>query len=162
MSSISQTELDKNLKIRILLSGKFSDFELLKREKHNYQDLYKRTCKYKKRCLCRSNKAMINWYTYRLTKSVRSVYLCLNRIQYKYFSYYNNRFWKTVSRKKKFLIQNINYALDEDGLSDEIYNYMIIARNTISKYDSNYGLFLACVMYRLFCYDIANVVLEYI
>ena len=105
---------------------------------------------------------MINWFTYRLAKNIRSIYLCLNRNQYKCFSYYNITFWKIVCRKKKELIQNINYAMDEDGLSDEIYKYMILARNTIRKYDSKYGLFLACVMYRLFCYDIANVVLEYI
>lgn len=162
MSSVQQTPLNKNIEVRILLTEKFTHHELLKREKHNYQEVYKESCKYKERCTCRSNKAMINWFTYRLTQNIRSIYLCLNRNQYKCFSYYNINFWNTVKRKKKELIQNINYALDEDDLSDEIYKYVIIARNTVSKYDSNYGLFIACVMYRLFCYDIANVVLEYI
>ena len=162
MSSVEQTPLNKDIEVRTLLSQKFLQFELLKRQKHKYKDDFERSCKYKDRCLCRSNKAMINWYTYRISKNIRSIYLCLIRNQYKCFSYYNITFWKIVCRKKKELIQNINYAMDEDGLSDEIYKYMILTRNTIRKYDSNYGLFLACVMHRLFCYDIANVVLEYI
>lgn len=162
MSSVKQTPLNKNIEIRTLLSEKFRHFELLKIKKNKYQYDFGVSCKYKERCVCRSNKAMINWFTYRLAKTIRSIYLCLIRNRYSCFSYYNITFWNIVNRKKKELIQNINYAMDEDGLSDEIYKYMILARNTIRKYDSNYGLFVACVMYRLFCYDIANVVLEYI
>ena len=53
MSSVEQTPLNKNIEMRIILSEKFLHFEQLKIQKHNYQDLYKRTCKYKKRCVCR-------------------------------------------------------------------------------------------------------------
>ena len=97
-----------------------------------------------------------------LIQSIRSLYLYIKKTKYNVFSYNILLLWKSLSQKKYYFIENIiNFSKDEK-FNNEQKKYILLALNTLQKYDDKYGLFIACVMNRLFCYDISQQILNFI
>jgi len=119
---------------------------------------------------CRSNLfAIPNYNQEELVKielniiqSIRSLYLYVKKTKYNVFSYNTLLLWKSLSEKKYYFIENIIKFSKDEKFNNEQKKYILLALNTLQKYDDKYGLFIACVMNRLFCYDISQQILNFI
>ena len=97
-----------------------------------------------------------------MIQSIRILYLYVNKTKYEIFSYETLRLWKVLSNKKKYFIENIiNFSKDEK-FNNKQKKYILLTLKTLQKYNDKYGLFIACVVKRLFCYDISQQILNFI
>lgn len=101
-------------------------------------------------------------YTVNLVRSMRHTYRYLNKHKYIVFTYSEMDFWKVVSSKKREIIKTIYEYLDKDSYDEKRKKYLQKSISTINKYDDNHGLFIACIVNRLFYHDLARYILEYI
>lgn len=97
-----------------------------------------------------------------LVRSMRHTFLYLNKHKYTVFTYSEMTFWKIVSSKKREVIKDIYEYLDKYKYDKKRKKYLQLSISTLNKYDDNYGLFIACVVNRLFYHDLARYILEYI
>jgi hypothetical protein len=98
----------------------------------------------------------------KMIQSIRILYLYVNKTKYDIFNYDTLRLWKIVSKKKNYFIENIiNFSKDKK-FNNEQKKYILLTLKTLQKYDDKYGLFIACVINRLFCYDISQQILNFI
>lgn len=133
-----------NVKIKIKKFEKYSNdrYNLLKISNYNQEQLIK--------------------IELNMIQSIRNLYLYINKTKYNDFSYETLRLWKVLSQKKYYFIENIiNFSKDEK-FNNKQKKYILLALNTLQKYNDKYGLFIACVMNRLFCYDISQQILNFI
>ena len=101
-------------------------------------------------------------YTINLVRSMKRTYRYLNKHKYIVFTYSEMTFWKIVSSKKREIIKDIYDYLDKDNYDEKRKKYLQKSISTINKYDDNHGVFIACVVNRLFYHDLARYILEYI
>jgi hypothetical protein len=97
-------------------------------------------------------------------KSIRAVYLYLNRTKKCIFSFYNksSRFWQITYERKKHLIQECQAIIDNNEYTEDIRKYLGLTIKTLEKYDENYGIKIGLVLNRLFCRDISWSIYEYL
>lgn len=134
---------------------KIRDFELLQNKEKNFYNLTPFNKIENRKSMC-----IKKWYTYNLIRFMRIAFMYLNKNKYKVFTYSEMTFWKVASIKKRQNIEEIQNNLNNYDTEREKYLKMCIA--TMRKYDDNYGLFVACVVNRLFYNDLARNILEYI
>ena len=99
-----------------------------------------------------------------MCKSIRAVYLYLNRIKKCIFSFNNksSRFWQITYERKKHLIHECQAVIDNNEYTEDIRKYLGLTIKTLEKYDENYGLKIGMVLNRLFCKNISWTIYEYI
>lgn len=102
------------------------------------------------------------WYTYNLIRLMRIAYMYLNKNKYKVFTYCSIKFWQIASSKKMKNIEDIEEKIKLYDFNPEQMKYLKMAVNTFKKYDDSYGMFVACVVNRLFYHDLARKILYYI
>lgn len=98
-----------------------------------------------------------------IIKNVRGIYLDINRSKHSVFTFYKMNLWKTFMKKKNVLINDI-YDVRNKELwcwNDKEIKYIELCIKTLDKYE-DYGKFISCVVNRIFCYDIAWQILDYI
>ena len=110
----------------------------------------------------RVQNAFVRWHRLRTLKSIRKMFLYLNKIKYNVFTYAEMNLWRTISARKRGLITELQDILQRKIFSGDSEKYTITCIATIGKYNDNYGLFLACAMNRVFCNDVARLILNYI
>ena len=136
---------------------KIRNFELLKKEEHNFYNITPLNKIRNRRNIC-----IDKWYTYNLVRLMRITFIFLNKNKYKVFTYSEMTFWKIASRKKRENIKAIQKYLQKEKFGEERERYFKMSITTINKYDDNYGLFIACVVNRIFYHDLSRNILEYI
>jgi len=102
------------------------------------------------------------WYVYNLIRLMRIAYMYLNKNKYKVFTYTSMKFWQTASSKKRQNIEDIEEKLKLYDFNLDQTKYLKMSINTFKKYDDSYGMFVACVVNRLFYHDLARKILYYI
>jgi hypothetical protein len=137
------------------MRDKIRDFELLKNKEKIFYNITPLD-----KIENRKSMSIKKWYTYNLIRCMRIVFMYLNKNKYNVFTYSEMTFWKVASMKKRQNIEEIQNNLNNYDREKEKYLKMCIT--TIKKYDDNYGLFVACVINRLFYNDLARNILEYI
>jgi hypothetical protein len=98
-----------------------------------------------------------------IIKNIRGIYLHINRSKHVVFTFYKMSLWKTFMIKRNILINDI-YDVRNKELwcwNNKEIKYIELCIKTLSKYE-DYGKFVACVVHRTFCYDIAWQILDYI
>jgi len=110
----------------------------------------------------RVQSAYKRWHRFKTLKSVRKMFLYLNKIKYSIFTYTEMKLWRTLSERKRALTTEIQDILQRKILTGDNEKYANTCITTIGKYDDNYGLFLMCAMNRVFCNDIGRLILMYI
>jgi len=110
----------------------------------------------------RVQSACARWHKLRILKSVRRLFLYLNKTKYSMFTYNEMKLWRIISEKKRTLTIEIQNILQQKTFTGNNEKYTNTCITTIGKYDDNYGLFLACAMNRVFCNDVARLILIYI
>ena len=105
------------------------------------------------------NKLFLN-----MCKSIRAVYLYLNKTKKCIFSFNNksSRFWQITCERKKHLINECQAIIDNNEYTEDIRKYLGLTIKTLEKYDENYGLKIGMVLNRLFCKDISWTIYEYL
>ena len=93
---------------------------------------------------------------------MRIAYMYLNKNKYKVFTYTSMKFWQTASSKKRQNIEDIEEKLKLYDFNLDQTKYLKMSINTFKKYDDSYGMFVACVVNRLFYHDLARKILYYI
>lgn len=98
-----------------------------------------------------------------IMKNIRGIYLYINRSKHTVFTFYKMNLWKTFSIKRNQFIDQLY-----DVKSANIYNwnnkeikYIELIIKTLNNYE-DYGKFISCVINKLFYYDIAWQILDYI
>ena len=99
-----------------------------------------------------------------MCKSIRAVYLYLNRIKKCIFSFNNksSRFWQITYERKKHLIHECQAIIDNNEYTEDIRKYLGLTIKTLENYDENYGFKIGLVLNRLFCRDISWTIYEYL
>ena len=99
-----------------------------------------------------------------MCKSIRAVYLYLNRQKKCIFSFNNksSRFWLIPYQRKKHLIHECQAVIDNNEYTEDIRKYLSLTIKTLEKYDENYGMKIGLVLNRLFCRDISWNIYEYL
>lgn len=110
----------------------------------------------------RVQSAYKRWYRLQTLKSVRKMFLYLNKIKYSIFTYTEMKLWRTISQRKRVLTAELQNILQQKIFKGDNEKYTNTCITTIGKYDDNYGLFLMCAMNRVFCNDIGRLILMYI
>jgi len=98
-----------------------------------------------------------------IMKYVRNIYLYINRSKHTVFTFYKMSLWKTFLKKKNEFINQLSivkYNEIWDWNHQEI-KYIELILKTLNKYE-DHGKLVACVVHRIFCYDIAWQILDYI
>lgn len=101
---------------------------------------------------------------FEMCKSIRAIYLYLNK-QKKYIFSFNNKssiFWKTVCNRKKHLIRQCQLIIDNNEYTEDIRKYLGLTIKTLKKYDENYGMQIGLILNRLFFKDISWTIYEYL
>ncbi len=106
--------------------------------------------------------AIVRWHRLRTLKCIRKMFLYLNRIKYSIFTYSEMKIWRTLSERKRGLTAELQNILQQKNFTGDSEKYTKTCITTIGKYDNNYGLFLMCAMNRVFCSDLARLILMYI
>ena len=106
--------------------------------------------------------AFNRWHRLRTLKCIRKMFLYLNKIKYSIFTYSEMKLWRTLSERKRGLTVELQNILQQKKFTGDSENYTKTCITTIGKYDNNYGLFLMCAMNRVFCSDLARLILMYI
>jgi hypothetical protein len=78
------------------------------------------------------------------------------------FTYGEMKLWRTISERKRELTAQLQHILQQKDFTGDNEKYVRTCITTIGKYDDKYGLFLACAMNRVFCNDVARLILMYI
>lgn len=110
----------------------------------------------------RVQNAFVRWHRLRTLKSIRKIFLYLNKIKYSIFTYTEMKLWRTISERKRGLTTELQDILQRKIFSGDSEKYINTVVATIGKYNDNYGLFLMCAMNRVFCTDVARLILMYI
>jgi hypothetical protein len=110
----------------------------------------------------RVQNAFVRWHRLRTLKSIRKMFLYLNKIKYSIFTYNEMKLWRSISERKRGLTTELQDILQQQKFTGNNEKYINTVVTTIGKYDDNYGLFLMCAMNRVFCNDIARLILIYI
>ena len=99
-----------------------------------------------------------------MCKSIRAVFLYLNRTKKFIFSFNNksSRFWQITDERKKHLIRECQGVIDNNEYTEDIRKYLTLTIKTLEKYDENYGIKIGLVLNRLFCRDISWSIYEYL
>ena len=106
--------------------------------------------------------AFIRWHRLRRLKCIRKMFLYLNRIKYSIFTYNEMKLWRILSERKRGLTVELQNILQQKKFTGDSEKYAKTCITTIGNYDNNYGLFLVCAMNRVFCSDLARLILMYI
>jgi len=139
--------------------------KILRSHVYEYQGIRDSELRFMKRNNDKSQRvksAYARWNRMRTIKSVRKLFLYLNRIKYSIFTYTEMTLWRTLSDRKKSLTDELQTILQRKKFTADNEKYAMICMTTIGKYDDKYGLFIACAMNRVFCYDVARLILMYI
>ena len=96
------------------------------------------------------------------TKTIRALYLYINRVKPYIFSFKNEKLWSSAKRKQIVFSNSLNYYLTLNDLTIEEIRYYRLLLRTLEKYDSSYGITIGLVLNRLFCRDIAWTIREFI
>lgn len=110
----------------------------------------------------RVQNAFVRWHRLRTLKSIRKIFLYLNKIKYSIFTYTEMKLWRTISDRKRAITAELQKNLQNKTFTADNEKYAMICMTTIGKYNDNYGLFLMCAMNRVFCTDVARLILMYI
>jgi hypothetical protein len=110
----------------------------------------------------RVQNAFVRWHRLRTLKSIRKMFLYLNKIKYNVFTYNEMKLWRSISERKRGLTTELQDILHQQKFTGNNEKYINTVVTTIGKYDDNYGVFLMCAMNRVFCNDIARLILIYI
>lgn len=102
------------------------------------------------------------WNRLQTMKNVRKMFLYLNKVKYSVFTYTEMKLWRTISDRKRALTAELQKILQHKTFTGDNEKYTNTCIATIGKYNDNYGLFIACAMNRVFCYDVARLILMYI
>ena len=99
-----------------------------------------------------------------MCKSIRAVFLYLNRTKKFIFSFNNksSRFWQITYERKKHLIRECQGVIDNNEYTEDIRKYLTLTIKTLEKYDENYGFKIGLVLNRLFYKDISWIIYEYL
>ena len=99
-----------------------------------------------------------------LFKSVRKLYLFINRTKLQYFSFQPRmlKFWRTVTYKRNYFMNQIDTMLINKTYNDTQHKYLILFRKTLEKYDPTYGLQIGLILHRRLNRDVALVINEYL
>ena len=97
-------------------------------------------------------------------KSVRKIYLFLNRTKPLYFSFRSKmlKFWRTVYRKRNEFIMEINENLMIKAYNDKERNYLSLFKRTLEKYDPTYGIQIGLILHSKLNRDVALLINEYL
>ena len=142
-------EVIDNMRTQICMYRSFREMEVIsfKRNKDKSQ---------------RVQDAFMRWHRLRTLKSIRKMFLYLNKIKYSIFTYSEMKLWRSISERKRGLTAELQNILQQKNFTGDSENYTKTCITTIGKYDNNYGLFLMCAMNRVFCSDLARLILMYI
>ena len=105
---------------------------------------------------------MKKWHILRRAKSIRSIFMFLQKHKYATFTYSAMILWRTTSKLKVRLIGELQSVLNKNTFNESDTKYMLMCINTLNKYDDHIGRFVACAVHRVFYYDVARLILEYI
>ena len=99
-----------------------------------------------------------------MCKSIRAVYLYLNKTKKCIFSFNNksSRFWQITYERKKHLIQECQAIINNNEYTEDIRKYLGLTIKTLEKYDENYGMKIGLILNRLFYRDISWTIYEYL
>ena len=97
----------------------------------------------------------------RQLRVVRGLFLFVNRIKIKYFSFYDIEFWSRMIRKRNALIYTIS-CLPQETKSDSVNAYSKLVVTTLKRHNGTYGMMISLVLRRVFGEDITSRVCEYI
>ena len=136
---------------------KIRNFEIMKNKERDY---YYRTPR--NQLANRKNISIRKSYTYDLVRLMRVAFIYLNKNKYKLFTYREMNFWKIASRKKRVNTFDIQKQLQIHDWDTKREKYLRMCLTTMNKYDDKYGMFVACVVNRLFYNDLSRYILEYI
>ena len=100
-------------------------------------------------------------------QSARKIFLFINRTKLQYFSFQPRilKFWRTISRKRKELLKDIDEKLISEASNDKHdkqCKYLLLFKRTLEKYDTDYGLQVGLLLHVKFSKDIALVINEYL
>lgn len=142
-------EVIDNMRTQICMYRSFREMEVIsfKRNKDKSQ---------------RVQDAFMRWHRLRTLKSIRKMFLYLNKIKYSIFTYSEMKLWRSISERKRGLTAELQNILQQKNFTGDSEKYTKTCITTIGKYDNNYGLFLMCAMNRVFCSDLARLILMYI
>lgn len=160
--STSSDYLSSNFTNQLL--KKIRDFDTLKEDENDFYNTlpYVRVRVRKHGLTNRTHICKKKWYVYNLIRCMRLVYMYLNKNKYKVFTYSSMKFWKIASSKKKQNIEDTENKIKLYDFNSEQTKYLKMTINTFKKYDDSYGMFVACVVNRLFYHDLAREILCYI
>ena len=105
--------------------------------------------------------AFMRWHKLRTLKSIRKMFLYLNKIKYSIFTCSEMKLWRSISERKRGLTAELQNILQQKKFTGDSEKYVKTCITTIGKYDNNYGLFLMCAMNRVFR-NLAHFILMYI
>lgn len=97
-------------------------------------------------------------------QSARKLFLFINRTKLQYFSFQPRilKFWRTISRKRKEFLKDIDEKLISEASNDKQYKYLLLFKRTLEKYDPTYGLQVGLLLHVKFSKDIALVINGYL
>ena len=136
---------------------KIRNFEIMKNKERDYYYRIPHNQLQNRKNIC-----IRKSYTYDLVRLMRIAFIYLNKNKYKLFTYREMNFWKIASRKKRVNTNDIQKQLQIHDWDTKREKYLRMCLTTMKKYDDNYGMFIACVVNRLFYNDLARYILEYI
>ena len=64
--------------------------------------------------------------------------------------------------QKNKLLGELETTLTSKICKESDEKYILMCMKTLKNYDDKYGMFLACAVNRVFYYDVARLILEYI
>ena len=98
-------------------------------------------------------------------RSIRKIFLYINRIKLELFSFAPKDFlfWRSVAKiKHKLLSQVESHQNDENYTNNIEYNYLELVKKTLTLNDTKYAFKIGLLLHRRFNQDIALVIYDYL
>ena len=109
---------------------------------------------------CKSNKTKKK--SINIIQNYIYLFLYLNSIKYKIFTFKYMHLWNTIYVKKKQHMDELKVMIKNDNFDDNEKIYIKLLYDTLDKYDEKFGTNLYIMMNRIFCKDICCEILRFI